>query len=82
MVSDNVNITEDDKEVIANIVEDLTGFLKSSLTNEKIEVIFDNKTLDTFIKQFIVMLNDVKKEGTISKYLDAAGNLELEVALK
>lgn len=78
---EDINITVDDKDTIANIVSDLSGYLRPALKDEQLEDIFDNKTLDMFTKEFILMLNEIKKEGTLTKYLDAAGNLELEVSL-
>lgn len=78
---EDVNITSDDKDTIENIVNDLSGYLRPVLKDEQIEDIFDNKTLDMFMKEFILMLNEIKESGEISKYLDAAGNLELEVGL-
>lgn len=78
---EDVNITSDDKDTIGNIVNDLSGYLRPVLKDEQIEDIFDNKTLDMFMKEFILMLNEIKESGEITKYLDAAGNLELEVGL-
>lgn len=78
---EDVNITSDDKDTIENIVNDLSGYLRPALKDEQIEDIFDNKTLDMFTKEFILMLNEIKESGEIAKYLDAAGNLKLEVGL-
>lgn len=79
---EDVNITSDDKDTIENIVSDLSGYLRPILANDdQIEDIFDNKTLDMFTKKFIVMLNEIRTEGNITKYVDQAGNLELEVSI-
>lgn len=78
---EDVSITNDDKDTIENIVSDLSGYLRPAMKDEQLEDIFDNKTLDMFTKEFILMLNEIKKSGEITKYLDAAGNLELEVSL-
>jgi hypothetical protein len=79
--SEDTNVTSDDKDTIENIVSDLSGYLRPILENDQIEDIFDNKTLDTFTKKFILMLNEIKTEGNITKYIDQAGNLELETSL-
>lgn len=78
---EDINITGNDKDTIENIVSDLSGYLRPALKDEQIEDIFDNKTLDMFTKEFILMLNEIKKDGALTKYLDAAGNLELETSL-
>jgi hypothetical protein len=74
-----MDITEHDKEVIENIVNDLSGYLRPAIEEGQMEDIFDNKILDVFMKNLILTLNDIRNEGSISKYVDASGNLKVEV---
>lgn len=70
------NITEHDKEAIENIVNDLSGYLRPVIDEGQTEDIFDNKTLDIFMKSLILMLNDIRNEGNISKHVH---KLKIEV---
>jgi hypothetical protein len=75
----DINITEHDKEAIENIVNDLSGYLRPAIEEEQTEDIFDNDALDIFMKSLIIMLNDIRTEGNISKYTDTKGNLSFDV---
>lgn len=79
MVENEVKLSEVDKETAENMVDDLTGYLKPPAEGVE-DVLFDNKTLDMFIKKLIIMLNETAKEGNITKYVDASGKLEIEVS--
>ena len=72
----DINITEHDKEAIENIVNDLSGYLRPAIEEGQTEDIFDNKTLDVFMKNLIIMLNDIRNEGDISKHVH---KLKIEV---
>lgn len=73
------NITKHDKEVIENIVNDLSGYLRPAIEEEQTEYIFNNKILDLYMKNLILTLNDIRNEGNISKYIDSSGKLEVSV---
>jgi hypothetical protein len=74
---EDINITSTDKDTLENIVSYLYGHLRPISEPS----IFYNRTLDMFMKELILMLNEIKKEGSISKYLDTEGNLELKQVL-
>lgn len=65
----DINITEHDKEAIEGIVSDLSIYIRPVEEEGQTEDIFDNKTLDLFMKSLIVILNDIKNEGNISKHV-------------
>jgi hypothetical protein len=74
-----IDVTDDDKNTIEIIVNDLSGFLRPPIEPGQTEDIFDNRTLDIFMKNIILMLNDIRTEGNISKYTDVEGNLKVKV---
>jgi hypothetical protein len=75
----DVSITDDDKNTIEYIVNDLSGFLRPAIKEGQTEDIFDNTVLDVFMKNLILMLNDIRNEGNISKYTDGEGKLVVKV---
>ncbi len=84
MVEDKTTDTEVklsvvDKETIDNMVKTLMDFMKLPLEGEK-DTIFDNKTLDSFTKNFVVMLSEIKEDSNLTKYI-RGGKLELEVPI-
>ncbi len=74
-----VELSDIDKETIDNMVKDLMDFMKPPVDGEE-DIIFDNKTLDSFTKNLVVMLSEIKKDGNLTKYIHD-GELELEVPI-
>ncbi|MGA3169138.1 MAG: hypothetical protein ABSF14_23830 [Terriglobia bacterium] len=75
----DVNITEHDKEVIEKMVNDLSGHLKIATEEGQTDKIFDNTTLDIYMKNLILTLNDIRNDGNISKYVGADGSFKVLV---
>lgn len=68
-----------DKETIDNMVNSLMGFMKPPAEGDS-DTIFDNKTLDSFTKNFVIMLGEIRKDGNLTKHI-RDGELELEVPI-